>query len=78
MSDVPLRCRPLGIAGRQAAGPGALPLAGGPLAFAACEAIRRPAPGRIERETLGASEFAERAITEGWLSASDAWATGSQ
>ena len=68
-----LRCRPLGISGRQAAVPGALALAGGPLAFSACEVIRRSGSGRTTRLPVSAAEFMERAISERWMSATEAW-----
>ena len=68
-----LRCRPLGISGRQATVPGALALAGGPLAFCACEVVRRPEPGKIVRISVSAAEFMERAISERWTSATEAW-----
>ena len=68
-----LVCRPLAISARPAALASALPMAGGPLAFSACEAIRRPAPGRIERATVATAELIERAIGERWASAPEAW-----
>ena len=68
-----IRCRPLGISGRRAAVPGALALAGGPLAFSACEVIRRSEPGRIRRLSVSAAEFMERAIADRWMSATEAW-----
>ena len=68
-----LRCRPLGISTRQASVPGALALAGGPLAFSACEAIYRGDDGRIARTAVSAAEFMERSIAERWVSATEAW-----
>ncbi len=68
-----LVCRPLAISVRSSAPASALPLAGGPLAFSACEAIRRPAPGRIERSTVATAELIEQAIGERWASAPEAW-----
>ena len=71
--DTALVCRPLAISARQSALPSALPMAGGPLAFSACEAIRRPAPGRIERSVVATAELIEKAIGESWASAPYAW-----
>ena len=68
-----LVCRPLAISARSSAPDSALPLAGGLLAFSACEAVRRPAPGRIERSTVDTGELIERAIGERWASPPEAW-----
>ena len=52
--------RPLHIAPSGRAGVDALLLAGGPLAFAACEVSLRRGPGRAAREILPAVDLVER------------------
>lgn len=52
--------RPLHIAPRGRADADALPLAGGPLAFAACEVSRRGSSSRVAREVVPAADLVER------------------